>query len=149
MSGNPLALACSVAALVMGAAATLGAAGCGSGSDAHHAIAIAAVTERDFHIAAPSTLKAGDVVLHVDNHGPDQHELIIAPLHGATLPMRADGFTVDEESLERSEPGALEPGVPGADRALTVHLAPGRYVFFCNMAGHYLGGMHEVVTVLR
>jgi uncharacterized cupredoxin-like copper-binding protein len=32
-------------------------------------------------------------------------------------------------------------------RTLRLKLTPGRYVFFCNMAGHYLGGMrHEVVV---
>jgi uncharacterized cupredoxin-like copper-binding protein len=135
-------------ALLAGALAVLAAAGCGAGANAHEAVAVAAVTERDFHIAAPAQLKAGDVALHVDNQGPDQHELIVAPLHGAALPIRGDGYTVDEESLERSEPGVLEPGTPGADRTLTVHLTPGRYVFFCNMAGHYLGGMHTIVTVV-
>jgi uncharacterized cupredoxin-like copper-binding protein len=149
MSGNPPALARALAALFAGALAVLGATGCGAGASAHEAVAVAAVTERDFHIGAPKQLKAGDVMLNVDNRGPDQHELIIVPLQGATLPMRGDGFTVDEESLERTEAGVLEPGRPGEERALTVHLAPGRYVFFCNMAGHYLGGMHTIVTVVR
>jgi len=128
------------------AAALLGA-GCGGSSGSRHPVAVAAVNERDFHISAPATLKAGEVDLQVDNHGPDHHELIVAPLHGASLPLRADGFTVDEESLEQSEPGSLEPGTEGSKRELRVHLAPGRYVFFCNMAGHYLGGMHTIVTV--
>jgi uncharacterized cupredoxin-like copper-binding protein len=26
-------------------------------------------------------------------------------------------------------------------------LAPGRYVLFCNMSGHYLGGMHRLLVV--
>ena len=31
----------------------------------------------------------------------------------------------------------------------TVHLSlpPGRYVFFCNLDGHYLGGMHGALVV--
>ena len=36
---------------------------------------------------------------------------------------------------------------PGAVRTLHLKLAPGRYIFFCNMAGHYLGGMHHEVVV--
>jgi len=47
----------------------------------------------------------------------------------------------------RSEPGSLEPAGAGAHRALTVHLSPGRYVFFCNMEGHYMAGMHTEVVV--
>jgi uncharacterized cupredoxin-like copper-binding protein len=30
---------------------------------------------------------------------------------------------------------------------LRVRLTPGRYEFFCNMSGHYLGGMHTVIVV--
>jgi uncharacterized cupredoxin-like copper-binding protein len=30
---------------------------------------------------------------------------------------------------------------------LHLHLTPGRYVLFCNMAGHYLGGMHRTLVV--
>jgi uncharacterized cupredoxin-like copper-binding protein len=147
MSGKPPALARPVALLAALALAGLAVGGCGADAGAKQKVAVAAVNERDFHIEAPSTLKAGDVTLRVDNHGPDQHELIIAPLQGGTLPVRADGFTIDEEAIEHSEPGSLEPGHPGAERDLTVHLAPGRYVFFCNMAGHYVGGMHTIVTV--
>jgi uncharacterized cupredoxin-like copper-binding protein len=49
--------------------------------------------------------------------------------------------------VQKQEVGELEPGDPGAVRTLRLKLSPGRYVFFCNMAGHYLGGMrHEVVV---
>jgi uncharacterized cupredoxin-like copper-binding protein len=149
MSGNPRALSRVRTALLAGWLVALALAGCGGSAKKPAAVAIAAVSERDFHIAVPATLKAGDVELHVDNHGPDGHELIVARLHGAALPMRADGFTVDEDAIEDTEAGALEPGRPGVDRTLTVHLAPGRYVFFCNMAGHYLGGMRKTVDVVQ
>ncbi|HEX6461540.1 MAG TPA: hypothetical protein VF032_21700 [Thermoleophilaceae bacterium] len=107
-----------------------------------------AVTERDFHISAPSTLPAGNVRLHVDNQGPDQHELLVARVGGnATLPLRRDGLTVDEERIQAAEVGTLEPGAPGARRELNLRLSPGRYVLFCNMSGHYLGGMHADLVV--
>ena len=38
-------------------------------------------------------------------------------------------------------------GAPGSVRGLTLRLRPGRYEIFCNMAGHYMGGMHAVVLV--
>jgi uncharacterized cupredoxin-like copper-binding protein len=147
MSGSPLAPSRPLAALLAGVLAVALAAGCGSSAGDRHPAAVTVVNERDFHISAPTTFKAGEVDLQVTNRGPDHHELIIAPLRGGSLPLRPDGFTVDEEAIERSEPGSLEPGAPGAARQLRVHLAPGRYVFFCNMAGHYLGGMHTIVTV--
>ena len=54
---------------------------------------------------------------------------------------------MNEEALAPVELGALEPGAPGSVRALTVTLHPGRYEIFCNMAGHYMGGMHAVLVV--
>jgi hypothetical protein len=35
----------------------------------------------------------------------------------------------------------------GTIGTLPLTLAPGRYVFFCNLDGHYLGGMHAVLEV--
>ena len=61
--------------------------------------------------------------------------------------MRSDGLTVDEESLQRREVGVLEPAEASAVRDLRVRLTPGRYVLFCNMSGHFIGGMHRVLVV--
>jgi uncharacterized cupredoxin-like copper-binding protein len=105
------------------------------------------ITERDFHIAAPKHLRAGVVRLLVHNRGPDAHELIVVREQGSRLPLRRDRQTVDEEALDRFEAGALEPGEPGGTRELRVRLSPGRYVLFCNMSGHYLGGMSAVLVV--
>jgi uncharacterized cupredoxin-like copper-binding protein len=104
------------------------------------------VTERDFTLRAPKRASAGDVVFRVRNQGPDDHELIVARADGP-LPLRSDDLTVNEEALEHVEAGALEPGEPGHLRELRVHLSPGRYVLFCNMAGHYFGGMRAVLVV--
>lgn len=106
------------------------------------------ITEKDFKISGPSTrVDAGDVVLSVENQGPDDHELIVVRADDAPLPLRADGVTVDEDRLDPDTIGALEPGAPGNVRQLAVHLAPGHYTMFCNMAGHYLGGMHAELDV--
>ena len=48
--------------------------------------------------------------------------------------------------MERSIAGALEPGEPGT-RRLHVRLTPGHYELFCNMSGHYLGGMERELEV--
>src|SRR5439155_18551179 len=105
--------------------------------------------ERDVHIAAQARLAAGEVTMTVHNEGPDAHELNVVRADRARLPLRSDGLTVDEEGLGKVIVGALEPGRPGSVRTLRLHLAPGRYVFLCNMAGHYLGGMHTTVVVSR
>jgi uncharacterized cupredoxin-like copper-binding protein len=124
------------------------ASGCGaSGKSVKTSPPLLHVSESDFHISAPSTLKAGEYTFRVHNKGPTDHEFLIAPTQRGSLPLRPDGLTVDEEALERLEPGSLEPGAPGAVRDLTVVLKPGRYVFFCNMEGHYMAGMHSELVV--
>jgi len=131
------------------AACALAVAGCGgSAAPPPGSGTMIGVTERDFHIATSiGQLPAGDVVLRVHNSGPDQHELIVAPEGRRGLPIRADGFTIDEDSIQSSEPGSVNPQEPGGTTYLKLHLAPGRYVLFCNMEGHYLSGMHTELVV--
>lgn len=106
------------------------------------------ITEKDFHISATlARVPAGAVTLRIHNQGPDQHELIVALARGTGPPIRADGFTVNEDALQSSEPGSVTPQQPGGTEDLNVQLAPGRYELFCNMEGHYMGGMHTMLTV--
>ncbi len=138
-------------ALLVGAIAAcalLAGAGCGATKRLATGSQIVAVTERDFTIkAAPKRVTAGQVVFQARNRGPDAHELIVVRERDASLQLRSDGMTVDEEALKSSIVGTLEPGAPGSLRELRVRLAPGRYVLLCNMSGHYMGGMHTVVVV--
>jgi len=123
-------------------------AGCGGAHKAHTpAGSIVPVAEGDFHIGVPTSLKAGEYTFRVHNEGPTRHEFIVVRTTGSALPLRPDGLTVDEEAIEHLEAGLLEPGAPGAVRDLTVNLKPGRYVFFCNMEGHYMAGMHAELVV--
>ena len=105
------------------------------------------VTERDFHISAPHRVAAGDVDVTVVNKGPDDHELIVMRARNARLPLRSDGVTVNEEQLEPETQPSLEPGPPGSKRTFRLHLRPGYYVLLCNMAGHFMAGMHTVLVV--
>jgi uncharacterized cupredoxin-like copper-binding protein len=120
--------------------------GCGGGQGSAGAPVIA-VSERDFAISVPRVVHAGDVVFRVQNRGPDAHELLVVRAPNDHLPMRSDGLTVDEEHLQRDEIGALEPAEPAVVRDLRLRLTPGRYVLFCNMSGHFMGGMHRVLVV--
>jgi uncharacterized cupredoxin-like copper-binding protein len=105
------------------------------------------VIERDFRIRAARTIAAGHVDLIVANKGPDVHELIVVRDRGGPLPMHADGLTVDEDAVDPITAGKLEPGRPGGTRTLRLDLRPGRYIMFCNMSGHELGGMHTRLVV--
>ena len=137
-----LALACVVAAGIVS--------GCGGSSGSTGAVngALIGVTERDFHIATTtSQVAAGAVTLRIHNAGPDEHELIVAPWRNAGPPLRSDGFTINEERIQSSEPGSITPQQPGGTEFLTVRLRPGTYVLFCNMEGHYMAGMHTTLVV--
>ena len=105
------------------------------------------ITERDFRIHVPARIPSGRARLVVTNHGPDQHELIVVRTAIGELPLRSDGATVDEHALDSVTVGALEPGAVGSVRELDLNLRPGTYEVFCNMAGHYLGGMSAEFTV--
>jgi uncharacterized cupredoxin-like copper-binding protein len=106
------------------------------------------VTLKDFSITpTQQTVSAGDVVLHVANQAPVTHEFVVVrtDLPADGLPIGPDGLSVNEEWLsamgELGEVAATDTGT------LPVTLPPGRYVFFCNLEGHYLGGMHAVLEV--
>jgi uncharacterized cupredoxin-like copper-binding protein len=131
------------------AAAAVGIAGCRNDHAQQGGGRVVGISEKDFAIKAPLTVRAGVVDLAVKNRGPDAHELIVIRSQTGKLPLRTDGTTVDEESLEARDavPGALEPGEPGGVRHLRVRLRPGLYELICNMAGHYHGGMHTTLAV--
>jgi uncharacterized cupredoxin-like copper-binding protein len=125
------------------------AAACSNGPDPKRADdgARLRVTERDFHISAPRQVSPGLVRIAVLNKGPVNHEFIVVRGGDARLPFRPDGTTVDEDDLEKATLGAVEPAAPGSVHHLRLNLTPGRYQLFCNMSGHYLGGMHAELVV--
>jgi uncharacterized cupredoxin-like copper-binding protein len=136
-------------ALTLAVLASLAGTACGNKASTSKApVKVVHITERDFKISSPERLPAGDVELAIKNEGPGDHELIVVREGKKHLPFRADDVALDEEAAEESKSiaGALEPAPPGTHR-LRVHLTPGRYVLFCNMSGHYLGGMDRDVEV--
>jgi uncharacterized cupredoxin-like copper-binding protein len=96
-----------------------------------------------------AVVPAGTVSFRILNQGPTSHELIVVRTDRAPdkLPLQGDGLTVDEEGdginfLEEVE------GLDIDDRqTLVLDLAPGHYVLYCNLEGHYLGGMYAALTV--
>jgi uncharacterized cupredoxin-like copper-binding protein len=104
----------------------------------------------DFHVhRTNAAVPAGMVRFQLVNNGPSTHEFIVVRSDRAAdqLPLQRDGLTVDEEGPGVDDVDEAE-GLDIADRrTLTLDLAPGHYVLFCNMEGHYLGGMHAAFTV--
>jgi uncharacterized cupredoxin-like copper-binding protein len=124
--------------LIWAALVVLLAAGCGGAS--HRVLPVLSITERDFHIRVSHDVAAGNVLVHLENKGPVSHELLIIRAGHTGLPLRADGFTIDQAALHQRLVVHLEPAGPSV-REVVVHLAPGRYIVLCNMAGHAASGM--------
>ncbi len=106
------------------------------------------VALKDFSITpATQTIGAGDVLLRASNEAPITHEFIVVrtDLPADGLPIGRDGLSVNEEWL--SSMGEIEETPPEEIASLPLTLPPGHYVFFCNLEGHYLGGMHAVLQV--
>jgi uncharacterized cupredoxin-like copper-binding protein len=97
----------------------------------------------------PAVVPAGTVSFRILNQGPTTHEYIVVRTDRAPdkLPLQRDGLTVNEEApgidlLDEAE------GLDIDDRqTLVLDLAAGHYVMYCNLEGHYLGGMHAALTV--
>ena len=103
----------------------------------------------DFKVRRDAAIvPAGTVSLSIRNQGPTTHELIVVRTDRAPdkLPLQDDGLTVDEEApginlLDEAE------GLDIDDRqTMVLDLAAGNYVMYCNLEGHYLGGMHAELT---
>ncbi len=106
------------------------------------------VTLKDFsiHASVPS-VKAGPVVFNVYNQGPATHEFVVVrtDLPADRLPIAADGLSVDEDALARV--GEISEVNISTSEPLDIGLSSGHYVFFCNLEGHYLGGMRFAFEV--
>lgn len=92
---------------------------------------------------------AGTVTFDVTNSSTDIiHEMILSPVGAdGKLVYLDDEFKVDEDgSSHLGEVAELEPGQAGA---LTVELTPGDYVLYCNIPGHFVGGMWTKITVVE
>lgn len=106
------------------------------------------LTLKDFSITTPTTsVPAGDVALHVYNDAPATHEFVVvrSELAPGALPLASDGISVDEDRVEAVDEIGQIATRDTATLGLT--LDPGRYVFLCNLEGHYLGGMWAVLEV--
>ena len=105
---------------------------------------------KDFEVQMDTAVvSAGTANFRVLGQGPTTHELIVVrtDLSPDKLPLQDDGLTVDEEGegvhlLDEAE------GLDIDDRqTLVLDLAAGNYVLYCNLEGHYLGGMYAALTV--
>jgi hypothetical protein len=92
---------------------------------------------------------AGTVRFRILNQGPTTHELSVIRTDRAPdkLPLQRDGLTINEDAPGMDFLDEAEGLDIGDRRTLALRLAAGSYVLYCNMEGHYLGGMHAAFTV--
>jgi uncharacterized cupredoxin-like copper-binding protein len=93
-----------------------------------------------------ATAAAGKVKISAVNDGKLPHELVLAKTNAdpSQLPTNPNG-SVNEEKL--NSPGEIPDVAAGKTKRGTINLAPGRYVMFCNLPGHYAQGMYGTLTV--
>jgi uncharacterized cupredoxin-like copper-binding protein len=112
------------------------------------------VTLQEFSVAPDATtIPAGSVTFNVQNVSPSfNHEfnVVRTDLSGGDLPTLEDGsFDAAGEGVEVV--GQVEELAPGTSASATFDLAPGRYVFLCNVVfsglSHYAQGMWVDIEV--
>ena len=105
---------------------------------------VAELADTRVTVNVPS-IKAGKIKIGVRNLGTMEHSFEVLK---TDLP--PDKLPVDGASAKAKEDGKVGeiPSIPaGKSAAVTLDLTPGKYVFICNIAGHYQIGMHTGFTV--
>jgi uncharacterized cupredoxin-like copper-binding protein len=105
---------------------------------------VAELADTKITVNVPS-VKAGKIKIGVRNLGTMEHSFEVLK---TDLP--PDKLPVDGASAKAKEDGKVGeiPSIPaGKSAAVTLDLTPGKYVFICNIAGHYGLGMHTGFTV--
>jgi uncharacterized cupredoxin-like copper-binding protein len=136
------------------AALTLIAAACGGGKSGGKEAGPTnspQVSLKDFSITGPADVTTGAVTFSISNGGPSVHEFVIVKtdLTLAGLPTTIENGVpvLDEESTDLQAVDEREDIAPGTTTTLPVTLAPGHYVMFCNIPGHFESGMVADFTV--
>ena len=99
-----------------------------------------------------ATANAGPTTIEAPNEGSVEHELVLfkSNKNPAKLPTEANG-EVNEEKLDKEaeEAGEIADVEAGDTKSEEFELTPGKYVMFCNLPGHYAGGMYGTLTVTK
>jgi uncharacterized cupredoxin-like copper-binding protein len=105
---------------------------------------VAELADYKITVNVPS-VKAGTIKIGVRNLGTMEHsfEVLKTDLPQDKLPV--DGASA--KAKEDGKVGEIKSIPAGKSASVTVDLTPGKYVFICNVAGHYQLGMHTGFTV--
>ena len=94
---------------------------------------------------APEALSAkpGKLEITLDNKGKIPHELVVLKTDEAPDALKVTSGRVSEDGSV----GEVEEIDGGASKSATVDVEAGKYVYVCNIPGHYGDGMRGQLTV--
>jgi uncharacterized cupredoxin-like copper-binding protein len=98
--------------------------------------------------ANPAVVSRGDVKFNVTNLASTLvHEVILARItdENEILAYDADANEVEEKTIQTL--GQLAEIDPSKSASMTLELIPGKYILYCNYAGHFMAGMWTVIEV--
>lgn len=105
---------------------------------------VAELSDYKIVVNVPS-VKAGKIKIGVRNLAAMEHSFQVLKTD-----LAPDKLPTDLASAKAKEDGKVGEvaSIPaGKSASVTIDLTPGRYVFICNVAGHYQLGMHTAFTV--
>jgi len=144
-----------ITSLILGTAACSSSDGSGSPSASPTTMAASgqsvSVSLKQWSVTPSTTPASGSVTFNVSNDGTITHEFVVLKTDtpGADIPVgkfEGEPSRINEDTAGTNvgETGDMNAGTT---KTLTIDLAPGHYVFLCNLPGHYQSGMHVDVTV--
>ena len=102
----------------------------------------------EWKVTLAGTIKSGKTDVTISNVGTVPHELLVFKSDRApsAYPTDAAG-NIKEEGAGVALVSDGDNIDPGGSQTRTIDLAPGKYLFVCNIPGHFKQGMFTVVTV--
>ena len=105
---------------------------------------VAELADSKITVNVPS-VRAGKIKIGVRNLGTMEHSFEVLKTDLAPDKLPVDGASA--KAKEDGKVGEIKSIAAGKSAAVTIDLTPGKYVFICNIAGHYQIGMHTGFTV--
>ena len=94
-----------------------------------------------------SNAQAGKVTFTVKNVGSIEHEFVVLKTDLAPGSIPVVGGKANEEATGVSNVGEIAEFGAGKTVTKAFELTAGKYVFVCNIPGHYTGGMRTAFEV--
>ena len=108
----------------------------------------ATVSLAEWKVTVAGAIKSGKTDLAITNVGAAPHELLVfkSDLKPSAYPTDAAGDIKEEDAGVKlvSDGDNIDPA---GTQTRSIDLGPGKYLFVCNIPGHFKQGMFTIVTV--